>query len=94
MWSDKFDPRAQTVAPAPIKEHVATFLPFVSPLEVNESTYTYSPSDAVTVRAPHGIDLRAGYKPWPGGPRGVLSVAMFGVYIFITIAICVVSRFI
>ena len=29
--------------------------------------------NAVTVRAPHGIDLRAGYKPWPGGPRGVLS---------------------
>ena len=34
---------------------------------------TYRLPYAVTVRAPHGIDLRAGYKPWPGGPRGVLS---------------------
>ena len=72
MWSDKFDPRAQTVAPAPIKEHVATFLPFVSPLEVNESTYTYSPSDAVAGRASHVDDVRAGRLPWHGGLGEVL----------------------
>ena len=30
----------------------------------NESYYTYRPSDAVAVRAPHGIDVHAGYSPW------------------------------
>ena len=28
----------------------------------------YSPSDAVTVRAPHGDDLRAEHCPWHCGP--------------------------
>ena len=32
---------------------------------------TYRLPYAVTVRAPHGIDLRAGYKPWGlVGPEG------------------------
>ena len=26
-------------------------------------TYTYRPSDAVAVRAPHGTDVRAGHSP-------------------------------
>jgi len=34
----------------------------------DETTYTYSPYDAVTVRAPHGIDLRAEHCPWHCGP--------------------------
>ena len=38
-----------------------------------ESYYTYRPSYAVAVRAPHGIDVHAGYSPWPGGLGEVLS---------------------
>ena len=38
-----------------------------------ESYYTYRPSDAVAVRTSHVDDVRAGYSPWHGGPRGVLS---------------------
>ena len=34
---------------------------------------TYSPSDVAAGRASHGIDVRAGRWPWPGGPRKVLS---------------------
>ena len=37
-----------------------------------ESYYTYRPSDAVAVRTSHVDDVRAGYSPWHGGPRGVL----------------------
>ena len=33
----------------------------------------YSPSDAVTVRAPHGDDLRAEHCPWHCGSGRVLS---------------------
>ena len=33
----------------------------------------YSPSDAVTVRAPHGDDLRAKHCPWHCGSGRVLS---------------------
>ena len=32
-----------------------------------ESYYTYRPSDAVAVRAPHGIDVHAGYSSGAGG---------------------------
>ena len=39
----------------------------------DESYYTYRPSDAVAVRTSHVDDVRAGYSPWHGGPRGVLS---------------------
>ena len=41
---------------------------FLSP----ESYYTYRSSDAVAGRGSYGHDVRAGYSPWPGVPRGTL----------------------
>ena len=38
----------------------------------DESTYTYSPSDAVAGRASHVDDVRAGRLPWHGGLGEVL----------------------
>ena len=37
-----------------------------------ESYYTYRSSDAVAGRGSYGHDVRAGYSPWPGVPRGTL----------------------
>ena len=37
-------------------------------LYVYETTMSYRPPYAVTVRAPHGIDLRAEHFPWHCGP--------------------------
>ena len=41
-------------------------------LSPSESTYTYSPSDAVAGRASHVDDVRAGRLPWHGGLGEVL----------------------
>ena len=61
------------MAPRGVSSRCARAAPNTRVTLGGESYYTYRPSYAVAVRAPHGIDVHAGYSPWPGGLGEVLS---------------------